>query len=121
MENGSLQRIRQDQMAYLEVKDGKGAVLYATIDDDMLETAQRYSWRAHRAARSLTVYARGQVEGRGVLLHRFILGEQAGPCVDHINGDGLDCQRANLRSVTQGENVRFGVARRAFDQYENEL
>lgn len=44
----------------------------------------------------------------GVQLHREVMGLQHkdGKIVDHINGDGLDCRRADLRVVTKRENAR---------------
>jgi hypothetical protein len=39
-----------------------------------------------------------------VLLHRLVVGARKGECVDHINGDPLDCRRANLRKCTLAEN-----------------
>jgi hypothetical protein len=41
-------------------------------------------------------------------LHREIMGLVAGDglSVDHINGDGLDNRRGNLRAVTQGHNCQ---------------
>ena len=42
-----------------------------------------------------------------VYFHRHILGEiPKGKVVDHINGDGLDNRRLNLRVVTQQQNKR---------------
>lgn len=43
-----------------------------------------------------------------LMLHREVLGLEPGDgkTVDHINGDGLDCRRANLRIVTVKENAR---------------
>lgn len=42
----------------------------------------------------------------GKSLHRMIMKPANGNVVDHINGDGLDNRRKNLREVTQSENLR---------------
>lgn len=39
-------------------------------------------------------------------MHRVILNAPKGSEVDHINGDGLDNRRANLRFVTRSQNCR---------------
>ena len=50
-----------------------------------------------------------------IYLHRLLLDAQAGEEVDHIDGDGLENRRHNLRIVTRLENaqnvVRTGRAR----------
>jgi hypothetical protein len=57
------------------------------------------------------VYAVRQVRvGKGktkaVHLHREIIGAPAGMYVDHINHNGLDNRRANLRLATRFQNAR---------------
>lgn len=44
--------------------------------------------------------------GRSTMLHRFLLAAPHGAQVDHINGDGLDNRRRNLRLCGIGENRR---------------
>lgn len=43
-----------------------------------------------------------------IFLHRAVMALRTGDgkTVDHVNGDGLDCKRANLRIVTRRENTR---------------
>ena len=84
--------------------------LVALIDDGDFELVQGYGWYAAPSRR--TVYARAVIRGvrplRCVRLHRLILGVGLGIRVDHRNMNGLDCQRANLRIATNGQNKANG-------------
>ena len=44
------------------------------------------------------------VKGIHIQMHRFILNPSRKMQVDHINGNGLDNRRENLRIVTPSEN-----------------
>lgn len=87
-----------------------GHELLAEIDTADAEDVLRFKWYAvHRgqtwyAVRSLT---KSHDERRGVeYLHRRILQPPSDLGVDHINGNGLDCRRENLRLASQQQNVR---------------
>ncbi len=41
---------------------------------------------------------------RSLYMHRRIMQPPAGLVVDHINGDGLDCRRSNMRICTRAQN-----------------
>ena len=77
----------------------------ALVDD---EDADRIlamgAWQAQ--LNGAVIYARKSIwiDGRptSVNMHSVILGA---PRVDHINGDGLDNRRVNLRPVTHGQNI----------------
>lgn len=78
----------------------------ATIDNKDGDRVQQYQWYARKCRTNEYVYA--TINHKLVLLHRFILGlkQGDGKIVDHINHNGLDNRRRNLRLVTPAENVR---------------
>jgi len=92
----------------------------AMIDLVDLERVKSYQWTAHVTKRSdgivRSVYAyRNDLShhGKNVRLHRFLLNAPDDLQVDNVNGNGLDCRRANLRLATASENARnrrIGIA-----------
>jgi len=74
------------------------------IDDEDVERVTKYKWTVYRKKRS-TFYASNSILKTS--LHRFILGLEKGDgkITDHINCDGLDNRKANLRTVTTSENL----------------
>lgn len=45
----------------------------------------------------------------GLYLHRFVMAAQPHQIVDHIDGNRLDCTRANMRFVSTAQNNRNGA------------
>lgn len=81
---------------------------YAIVDDDVYEWASRYKWCALRYKH---LFYAGRSTGKWphqiyVRLHREIMSAPEGVVVDHINGDGLDCRRTNMRLASGVENSR---------------
>lgn len=77
---------------------------FAVIDAiDEVAVAQ-HRWYAIKFRH--TTYARTTIGGKGVYMHRFLLAPEKGQEVDHINKDGLDNRRKNIRVCTRAENMR---------------
>lgn len=73
------------------------------LSEEDVGLVSKYHW--YGVPSKKTVYARYQDAARKVtLMHRLILGADPGQIVDHINGNGLDNRRDNLRLVTAAQN-----------------
>jgi len=77
--------------------------LFATVDAADYERLRAYKWHALR--RKGRFYACRTVNGRHVMMHRVILPPPPGMVVDHIDGNGLNNCRANLRICTPAQNA----------------
>lgn len=94
----------------MEIQLTQGKV--AIVDDSDFEWLSRFKWRAltckdnPHCCYAITgdyVKEKGQ---KAMLMHRIILGAHAGVEVDHINNNGLDNRRINLRICSHAENIR---------------
>ena len=80
--------------------------MVALVDDEDYETVNRWKWSAKKGR--YTYYAmckkNGRSDGRTIHLHRIILNATEMQEIDHVNGDGLDNRRCNLRFCTNSQN-----------------
>ena len=91
---------------------------YYAIVDPGEEWLAGYSWHLYRARN--TAYACHSFRGKDgkafhVYMHHFLLPalpRGSTVDVDHIDGDGLNNRRSNLRHLLHSENVAAGWARR---------
>jgi len=78
--------------------------MYAIIECGDLEKVSQYKYCAAR--RTNTWYAVRFVAGCTILMHQDIMGVKKGFDIDHINGNGLDNRRSNLRHCTRRQNLQ---------------
>lgn len=85
----------------------------ALVDTADLPLIADHRWFAAKAREAFYAHSNGWRDGRGftIRMHRLLMQPPHGMFVDHINGDGLDNRRSNLRLVTSGENSRNQKAR----------
>lgn len=91
----------------IKVKLTKG--YHATVDIADADVVAAFTWQAvvtgRRVYAATTVCAPGRKQYR-LYMHRLLLSAPAGMEVDHVNGDGLDNRRRNIRLATGAENRR---------------
>lgn len=86
----------------IELTRGK----FALVDDSDYERTRDISWHAKQDG--YTWYAWATLKGvrRKVSLHRYLLNPPKSMVVDHIDGNGLNCTRDNMRVCTRSNNSR---------------
>ena len=76
----------------------------ATVDTEDLGLLDEYRWQL--MAKNHLRYARRNDGKKTVYMHRVIMNAPANMQIDHINGNGLDNRKANLRLCTCSQNQR---------------
>lgn len=80
------------------------------LDDEDYEWAKEYKWSLQkdysckREKFYVARYSYSDGKKKGILLHREIMNTPKGLVTDHLNGNGLDNRRANMRVCTDREN-----------------
>lgn len=94
----------------------KNVVAEAIISECDYNEVSKYRWC--RMGEEKKPYARATVNGRGVSLHGFLMGPtEKGFVIDHINGNGLDNRRSNLRVATERQNNQNCNGRQGTSRY----
>jgi hypothetical protein len=80
----------------------------ALVDDKDYDSLIKYRWHFMRA-RKLTYAYRAETNGgkqTNILMHRQIMDAKKGTIIDHLDGNGLNNTRSNLRFVTSSQNAQ---------------
>lgn len=101
--NNTNQYIPGGDVTRILTRSGK----FITVDTEVVEILKEFTWCV-----TGTGYAMSRTKGPAVLMHRLIAGACPGEFVDHINGDGLDNRRDNLRICRKQQN-EFNTKRRS--------
>jgi len=102
----------------VEISLTQGAVAF--IDDEDYGLVSQYKWCLDIKRNLFYAMTKGYIDGKhkNIKMHQLIMGAKHGQIVDHINHDGLDNRRANLRFCTHAENCRNSYARKGYSKYK---
>lgn len=86
----------------IQLTQGKVAI----VDDEDFDYLNQFKWHAfHNYGNWYAARKKARPERGSIYLHREIMGDPAGLQVDHVNGNGLDNRRTNLRIANSFENM----------------
>ena len=75
---------------------------YAIVDPERYEELAKHKWFAVR--NDGRFYAVRSAKNKNVKMHHVIIGTEEGKVIDHINSNGLDNRKANVRFATSQQN-----------------
>ncbi len=84
-----------------EIRLTQGKV--ALVDDEDFEWLSKQKWNAHKIRE--TWYATRHGADGSFYMHRVIMNAPTDKLVDHIDGNGLNNQKGNLRIASNAENL----------------
>jgi hypothetical protein len=88
----------------------------AIIDEDDLIIVKKYKWRVYKTKTkykeqyyAITDVKQPNGKNTTLYMHRLIMNVSKGSVVDHINRNGLDNRKKNLKITSQKENVLSSI------------
>ena len=104
-------------MKEIKLTQGKCAL----VDDDMYDELNKFKWCANKGVKTYyAVRAIGTFNGKRsyTKIHHEVLGHPSGGYeIDHIDGNGLNNQRNNLRFVTRRQNQQNRINQKSSSKY----
>jgi len=84
---------------------------YAIVDTDDYDWLSKYKWYVVKGGNTFYAvrgqWSKTQKRRLTISMHRIIIDVPEGMFVDHINHNGLDNRKANLRLATPADNARY--------------
>lgn len=88
----------------IKLRDKKGKeVGTSIIDINDFDKVKDYKWHIKKS--NNTSYCMSYINNKKVFLHRFLLGYSGELDVDHIDHNGLNNRRDNLRIISHAKNI----------------
>jgi hypothetical protein len=87
-----------ERVKYISLTRGKQAL----VDAEDYDRLMKHKWTASSSGPKC--YAQRNEKGHSIMMHREIMHAPKGMVVDHIDGNGLNNCKSNLRICTQGQN-----------------
>jgi hypothetical protein len=92
-------------------QQGKNKGLYTTlVDDDMFEYLNQWRWCVRITKHTSYAYRKNHLR-KTEHMHRVIMNTPANMQVDHIDHNGLNNQKINLRNCTKAQNNRNKISK----------
>lgn len=107
-------------MKYITLKNKRRVA----VDNDDFEKVAKYKWYCSSYNKGGCKYAVANIKVGGktktTYMHRLIMDAPKGMQVDHINHNGLDNRRSNLRLCTREQNQwnSRGMSNRKYSKYK---
>jgi hypothetical protein len=99
-------------MARIELPSGE----FVYCDDQDYGIVSGHSWWMTRSGQNF--YAATNIGRKSISMHLMIIDPKPGQYVDHIDGNGLNNCRANLRLCTQSQNLGNQRKRGVLSRYK---
>ena len=100
-----------DDIRYIPLTRGR----YAIVDACDFEWLSKHKWTLLK--RGTTEYACRREKGRHIPMHREIMKTPDDMVVDHVNGNGLNNRKCNMRNCTKAQNSYNSRPRGGRSQY----
>jgi len=76
---------------------------FTTVDDEDFDMLNKFKWYCQKGRN--TFYAKRKPEKNDIFIHHILMNPGSG-YIDHIDGNGLNNQKSNLRIVSKRQNAQ---------------